>query len=210
MSIQTNVLVLNEFQTALPWLEHGFGTRLSDHETVTSAAVRQIHSNLVLSVDQPGVAGDADALVTRTPGLALSIRTADCYPILLADPVTRSIAAIHAGWRGTADRIVRRTIAQMHLAFGSVAADLHAAIGPGIGVCCYEVGADVARRFDVEGRAKIDLAEANRRQLVESGVPAVQIHSIGRCTHCEPELFHSYRRDGGQAGRMVSFIRVAA
>jgi YfiH family protein len=210
MPIETKVLVLNEFRAALPWLEHGFGTRQSVSETVTSAAIRQIHSNLVLSVDQPGVAGDADALVTRKRGLALSVRTADCYPILIADPVTRSIAAIHAGWRGTAERIVQRTIVHMHLAFGTDAADLHAAIGPGIGVCCYEVGAEVALRFGAEGRARIDLAEANRRQLVESGVPAAQIHSIGRCTRCEPELFHSYRRDGGQAGRMTSFIRIAA
>ncbi len=172
------------------------------------ASVRQIHSNQVLAVSQPGLAGEADALITYMPDLALSTRTADCYPILLADPRTRSIAAIHAGWRGTAGRIVAETIAKMHSEFGSDPGDLHAAIGPGIGVCCYEVGEDVARNFCRESRGNIDLAGINRHQLIESGVPAAQIHSVGRCTRCEPEVFHSYRRDGDQAGRMTSFISI--
>ena len=172
------------------------------------ATLRQIHSNCVLAADQPGLAGEGDALVTRTPGLALSIRTADCYPILIADPRTRSIAAIHAGWRGSACRIVQETVARLHAAFGSDPQDLHAAIGPGIGGCCYEVGDEVARKFGLEGRGKIDLAAINRSQLIESGVPAAQIQSIGRCTRCEPKVFHSYRRDGDRAGRMTSFISV--
>ena len=137
-------------------------------ETSAMATLRQVHSNRVLATGQPGLAGDADALVTRTPGLALSIRTADCYPILIADPRTRSIAAIHAGWRGSASRIVAETIRKMR----SHPEDLHAAIGPGIGVCCYEVGDEVARKFGLEGRGKIDLAAVNRLQLIESGVPA--------------------------------------
>jgi len=209
VSTETNVLILNELQAELPWIEHRFGTRLWDPETSTMATVKQIHSNRVLAVDAPGVAGEADALITCMPGLMLSIRTADCYPILIADARNRSVAAIHAGWRGTASRIVAETIARMCVDFGSHPQDLRAAIGPGIGTCCYEVGEEVARQFGLEGRGKIDLANANRAQLIESGVPAEQIHSINRCTRCESDVFHSYRRDGDRAGRMISFIRVA-
>jgi YfiH family protein len=192
----------------LPWIDHGFGTRPWTPDTSAMATVRQIHSNQVLAVAQPGLAGEADALISYIPGLTLSIRTADCYPILIADPQTRSVAAIHAGWRGTAGRIVAETMAKMQADFGSRPQDLHAAIGPGIGVCCYEVGEEVARQFGLEGRGKIDLARVNREQLIECGVPAAQIHSINRCTQCDAEVFHSYRRDGDQAGRMISFIRV--
>jgi len=177
-------------------------------ETSAMATLRQVHSNRVLATGLSGLAGEADALVTCTPGLALSIRTADCYPILIADPRSRSIAAIHAGWRGLASRIVAETIQKMRSDFGSHPQDLHAAIGPGIGVCCYEVGDEVARKFGLEGRGKIDLAAVNRLQLIESGVPAAQIHSVGRCTRCEAEVFHSYRRDGDRAGRMISFITI--
>jgi YfiH family protein len=205
---QTNLLRIQEFQTVLPWIEHGFGTRLFVHDTAAWVTLRQVHSNRVLTAVGPGLAGEADALVTRAPGLALSIRTADCYPILIADPRTRSIAAIHAGWRGTAGRIVQETVARMRADFGAHPEDLHAAIGPGIGRCCYEVGEEVARQFGLEGRGKIDLPDTNRRQLIESGVPAAQIHPVGRCTRCEPEVFHSYRRDGDRAGRMISFITI--
>jgi polyphenol oxidase len=208
MSNGTNVLRLNDFGDSLEWLDHGFGTRLWTPETVTIATLKQIHSNRVLAVDRPGEAGEADALVPSTPGLTLSIRSADCYPILIADPRTRAIAAIHAGWSGTASNIVGEAVRKMRADFGCDPADLHAAIGPGIGQCCYEVGPDVARRFDLQGRQKIDLAAINCRKLAESGIPPGQIHTIGRCTRCEPDVFHSYRRDGDQAGRMISFIRI--
>jgi YfiH family protein len=202
------VLVLDGFRVALPWLDHGFGIREFSPQTIEMATLRQVHSNRVLTVDHPGLAGEADALITYMRGLTLSIKTADCYPILIGDPRTRSIAAIHAGWRGTAGRIVAETVAKMRADFGADSGDFQAAIGPGIGVCCYEVGEEVAREFGLDGRGKIDLAGANRRQLIESGVPENQIHSINRCTRCEAEVFHSYRRDGEQAGRMISFIGI--
>jgi hypothetical protein len=207
MSRQSSVLELNDFGAALPWLDHGFGTRAWTPETVTMATLRQVHSNRVVHVDQAGDAGEADALVTSAPGLSLSIRSADCYPILLADRRTRTIAAIHAGWRGTAAGIVAETISMLRADFGCDPTDLHAAIGPGIGGCCYEVGPEVAKCFDLEGRQKIDLADINCRKLVRCGVPIGQIHKIARCTCCEPDVFHSYRRDGERAGRMISFIR---
>lgn len=192
----------------MPWLDHGFGTRLWTPDTASMATLKQIHSNRVISVDCAGLAGEADALVTNAPGVKLSIRSADCYPILLADARTHSIAAIHAGWNGTAAGIIPQTVDRMRAEFGTHPADLHAAIGPGIGVCCYEVGPEVASRFGLEGRRKIDLASINRRQLIDTGVPPAQVHSMGRCTRCEPAVFHSYRRDGDQAGRMISWIEI--
>jgi hypothetical protein len=91
---------------------------------------------------------------------------------------------------------------------GATPQNVHAAIGPGIGVCCYEVGSEVARQFGLDRDGKIDLAEANRRQLIEAGVPESQIEILDACTCCDPERFHSYRRDKQEAGRMISYIRI--
>ena len=174
------------------------------------ASLKQIHSAMVLEAERAGVAGDGDALVTAQSGVPVSVRTADCYPILLADTRNRAVAAVHAGWRGTAARIVVRTMEQMRARFGTDAADLRVAIGPGIGGCCYQVGIEVARQFGLESAGKIDLAEMNHRLLVENGVAAERIEVLGGCTLCDAHLFHSFRRDRELAGRMVSYVtRVA-
>jgi polyphenol oxidase len=191
----------------LEWLDHGFGTRNSLFVQDKMASLTQIHSALVLRAGDMGCAGEGDALVTDVSGLAISVRTADCFPILLVDPEHRAIAAVHAGWRGSAARIVCRTLDTMCSEFGTVPGDVIAAIGPGIGKCCYEVGQAVAQSFD-RGAGALDLAGINREQLVQAGVPAGHIDTLDRCTKCEPELFHSYRRDGERAGRMISFIRI--
>src|SRR5579885_640904 len=86
----------------LDWLDHGFGTRTADLSQEQMASLKQIHSAIVLEASSPGVVGQGDALITRRSGLKISVRTADCYPILLADRKRRAIAAVHAGWRGTA------------------------------------------------------------------------------------------------------------
>jgi YfiH family protein len=170
------------------------------------ASLKQIHSAVVLTVDRAGAAGEGDALVTAQAGVAVSIRTADCYPILLADERHHAVAAVHAGWRGTAGRIVVKTIEQMQARFGTDAADLRVAIGPGIGGCCYQVGVEVARQFGLESAEKIDLAEINHQLLVENGVASGRIEVLGGCTQCDGHLFHSFRRDKESAGRMVSWI----
>jgi YfiH family protein len=170
------------------------------------STVKQVHSNLVLLAEEPGVLGEGDALITNRPGLAISIRTADCYPILLADPQRRAVAAIHAGWRGTAAQIVRKTLEEMATEFGTDPRAVSAAIGPGIGACCYEVGEEVARQFGVEGRTHLDLASENRKQLEAAGVPPQNIEVLGVCTFCDAEHFFSYRREKEKAGRMTSFI----
>jgi YfiH family protein len=123
-------------------------------------ALRQIHSDIAHRVDaaksiesqgsSPEVPLQGDALFTREPGLLLAIQTADCIPILLADTKRRAIAAIHAGWRGTLHRIAEKTLGRMQMEFGTRPQDVAAALGPGIGQCCYEVGADVAKEFQAQ------------------------------------------------------------
>ncbi len=192
--------------SAFKWASHGFGTRHPSSIPNTVSTVKQIHSNLVLLAEQPGVLGEGDALITNQPGLAISIRTADCYPILLADAQNRAVAAIHAGWRGTAARIVRKALERMSAEFGTDPKNVLACIGPGIGACCYEVGDEVSRQFALSGKTHLDLASENRKQLEAAGVPAPNIEALGVCTYCDPERFFSYRREKEQAGRMTSFI----
>jgi hypothetical protein len=194
---------------SLGWIEHGFGLRTSGLSQDEMASLRQIHSAIPLVSETAGCVGEGDALLTIRPGLAVSVRTADCYPILLAcGGPQKAVAVVHAGWRGTADRIVERTIAKLSATCGADPGQMVAAIGPGIGQCCYHVGLDVARRFGSDAAGRLDLAAENRRQLIEAGVKAPAIDLIGACTFCEPARFHSYRRDGDAAGRMISFIRV--
>jgi polyphenol oxidase len=194
---------------SLGWVQHGFGTRLIPLGTPDFATVKQIHSDLVLQAVDPGICcGEGDALITDRLGLGVAIRTADCYPILLADAQNRAVAAVHAGWRGTAGRIVVKTLDQMRACFGTTPADVHAAIGPGIGVCCYEVGDEVARRFGFDARTHLDLASENRKQLEAAGVPSQNIEALGVCTFCDAERFFSYRREKESARRMTSFIRI--
>jgi hypothetical protein len=159
-------------------------------------------------VEQAGCAGEGDALLTSSPGLLVSVRSADCYPILLADTKHRAVAAVHAGWRGTAGGVVLETVARMRDQFGTSPADIVAAIGPGIGKCCYEVGAEVGRLFGLEGAGRIDLAAANRCQLIDAGVDDPRIDVLGGCTCCDAAHFYSFRRENEQAGRMISYIGV--
>jgi YfiH family protein len=197
--------------------------------------VRQVHCNRSVvagPIPEPDygvaggviVAGEADGILTDRPGLLLGIQTADCIPVLIADPVRRVVGAFHSGWRGTVERIVELGVAQMQTAFGSNPADLLAAIGPGIGPCCYTVGDEVLDRFsknfdyaaELFSRRqaesgpdlRIDLVEANRRQLLAAGLGAEAISTVGGCTSCQPELFFSHRAAQGHAGRMMSVIGI--
>ena len=193
---------------ALPWLDHGFGTRLSSEWPSKDrlAWVKQIHSDRVLLADQAGALGEGDALISNTPGVTLSVRTADCLPILMADPLNRAVAAVHAGWRGVVQEIVPKTIAEMQRRFGTLPQNLVIAIGPGIGPCCFEVGSEVAVQFGLTGRVKIDLIETILRQLRRNGGTMGQVATANECTKCHPELYESYRRDKDSAGRMISAI----
>jgi YfiH family protein len=190
------------------WLVYGFGTRISSlPESLTT--LKQIHSDIVVpAAGRTGCLGEGDALISNTPGGTVAVKTADCLPILLVDGRNRAVAAVHAGWRGTVRQIARRSADIMRRHFDTLPADIHAALGPAIGACCYEVGPEVATEFGQSGRAHIDLVEENRRQLLAEGIPGGQIHAAGLCTQCRAEDFWSYRRDKEGAGRMFSFVGI--
>ncbi len=193
------------------WLIHGFGTRHADVPArfANLATVKQIHSaDCVAAEGRTGILGRADALLEDSPGSVVAVKTADCIPILLVDSRRRAVAAVHAGWRGTAARIAQHAIDSMRARFGTDPADLEAAIGPGIGACCYEVGPEVAEQFGGQGRGRLDLPAINRGQLAEAGVTPGRIYASNLCTMCLPGEFHSFRRDKDAAGRLYSFIGV--
>lgn len=194
----------------LSWLDHGFGTRLTGSWMPGPPVwVRQIHSACCVWADGvAGCLGEADCLLTNSPGCYLTIRTADCIPVLLVDERQRAVAAVHAGWRGTAQAIAAAAVNSLVERFGSRPQDLLAAIGPGICASCYEVGPEVAAQFGLTGRTKLDLAEANRRQLIDAGLDPARIFSGAPCTSCHPGEFHSWRRDHVKTGRMVSAVAI--
>ena len=185
----------------------------------------QVHGAevLVLDASVPDTTSGAlhyDAIVTRQRRVAMGIWTADCVPLLLADPVRDVAAAVHAGWRGLTGGIIRHAIATMNRAFRSDPADILAGIGPAIGPCCYEVGPEVATLFERVtddsspvviyrgNRAFLDLPAAARLELVRTGCSPQHIATIPWCTACEPGLFHSYRKQGGD-NRQLSCIMLA-
>jgi polyphenol oxidase len=176
---------------------------------------------------------DADILVSDDPAIALAVRAADCVPLLLADPSSGAVAAVHAGWRGTAAGAAPAAVAALEREFGSRASDLVAAIGPSIGPCCYEVGTELVDAFAAAGyarylvdrwfvappprrgeyerpRLRLDTWGANRDQLVLAGVAEQNIHVCGLCTASHLALFPSYRVEKEKAGRMAGVIRSTA
>ena len=190
----------------MPWLSHGFGTRDSKAPERPLATVKQVHGREVAIAAQEGTQGTGDGLISDTYGLLVGVKTADCLPILLVDFNHKVVAAVHAGWRGTGGGIVSHTVELMKEQFGSKPAEMEAAIGPGIGQCCFEVGPEVAREFgpwDSEEKTFLDLSRVNRQQLLQAGVG--KVYESRLCTMCGTG-FYSYRREREQAGRMLSFV----
>ena len=193
----------------------------------TLAAAWQVHGREVCVVRDGETATQTeqqhcDALTTNAPGVLVGVKTADCVPVLLGDARSGACAAVHAGWRGTAQSIVVRALERMRAEYGTRPAEVHAAMGPAALQCCYEVGREVIEAFRADfpdadelfaptrpGHARIDLHTANRRQLVSAGVPPAHIHAAPLCTICRPDLFFSYRRDKklyGRTGRLLSVV----
>jgi len=271
---------------SLPWLWHGFSTRLGGTsraycpvgahgelnlgftadddraavianrrllaEAATGSAdtslisLRQCHSKLIaVAAGSREAPARGDGLMTAEAGILLAIQTADCIPVLVADRRLRVVAAFHAGWRGTVRRIVESGIGKMRVEFGCRPVDLVAAIGPGIGACCYAVGEEVRSSFEsqfayardlfrevydtdsvrikypmlfltqrapghspIGPNLHVDLIEANRRQLLDAGVPPTAIQVAGGCTSCRRDLFFSHRASKGHTGRMMSVIGI--
>ena len=186
---------------------------------------RQTHSDIVRAVtaEDAGkgftkdVWPECDALITHTPGVALAVFTADCTPILLHDPVTGAVGAAHAGWRGTAAGIAAKTVQAMVLNFGCRPEDIHAAIGPNIGPCCFETDTDVpdAMRAALGHAAQAHIRQAGHKYYVNlkalnalwldrAGVTHVEISPL--CTACRQDLFWSHRRVGNQRGSQGAII----
>jgi len=135
--------------------------------------LRQCHGDVIHRVDvAPAQTLQGDALITRTPGLLLAVQTADCVPILLADPRQRAVAAVHAGWRGTLARIAEKALGRMKMEFDTRAEDVVAAVGPAIGRCCYEVGPEVAQAFAGQFESARDWFEGHFDRLAGGDDPA--------------------------------------
>ena len=167
---------------------------------------------------------EADILVSDDAETALAVRAADCVPLLLADPGTGAVAAVHAGWRGTAAGAATAAIDALAREFSARPRDLIAAIGPSIGACCYEVGPELIDAFTAAGHARrdvdrwfmtpgsaakprLDTWAANRDQLMMAGVLEENIHISGLCTASNVDLFPSYRVEKEKTGRLVGAIR---
>ena len=133
----------------------------------------QVHGNRILRVTAPGIYPETDGLITDVPGIYLVIQVADCLPVYLYDPVHPAIGLVHAGWRGSARKILEQAMSFMKINFKTNAVDLYAFLGPSIGPCCYEIGDDVRRQFPenvIQGN-RLDLWKMNQAILIESGVP---------------------------------------
>jgi YfiH family protein len=182
--------------------------------------MKQIHGDDIVEVHDTKLkeAGEADGMITATPGIFLGVLTADCVPILFVAPQTKVVAAVHAGWRGTLAGIAEKAVRRLGQDYGANLREIEVALGPAIGGCCYEVGPDVLQPMrgrwgnlaetairENAGKSFIDLRAINRGILEAAGVPGSQIQQVGPCTCCSEEYF-SYRREGAETGRQMSVI----
>ncbi len=188
--------------------------------------VQQVHGAAVAFVQPESTPQDlalvqADALVVQRVGFAVAVMVADCVPLLLADPTTGACAAVHAGWRGTVADVAGAAVRALVQQTRSDPAQFCAAVGPSIGPCCFEVGAEVVEGLKsvVPGppswllpreKPHVDLWLANQALLQAAGLPPQNIEVLGACTHCDPGRFFSYRREGAATGQMLGFISSSA
>ncbi len=203
--------------------------QLFQAELGQAVCCEQVHGNLITKVDARYQGQGAyrldesitacDGMITNSKGVYLLTFYADCLPIYFFDPVHRAVGMAHSGWKGTMARIAVQTIEAMQKEYDSRSEDLHVAIGPGIGVDCFEISSDLADKVGLAfpGYHDIiypkpanglfwDLPETNRQMLVEQGVDPQHISVCGFCTACHPEILFSYRRDNGKTGRMGALI----
>lgn len=187
----------------------------------------QVHGAAVVRVgaaDDPAVMAkrEADALCSDVAGIALAVFVADCVPVLFADPRTGAFAAAHAGWRGTVAGVVEATVGALERDYGSRPFELRVALGPAIGVCCFEVGSEVVAAFEAklsrarergvivdgpDGKGRVNLRRALALILEALGVPTSAVAVSGACTKCDADgRFYSYRRSGSRTGQHFGFI----
>ena len=210
-------------------LAESVGIPLSDF-----VVAKQVHSGTVTIVTD-GMRGygamdldtaieETDATVTDVPHLCLTVLMADCVPVLFFDPRKRVVAAVHAGWRGTVKLAAQNTVNSLREKFSCDPADILVGIGPSIGPCHYEVGPEVISEVEetfgstdgyingesADGKGYFDLWEANKRQIIETGIPGQNIEVAQICTYCNPHLFFSERHQKGRTGRFGAGIMVSA
>jgi hypothetical protein len=187
----------------------------------------QVHSDKVFKLDSSNLPkrgqslGEGDALITNLPNVPIVIMVADCLPILFYDQAHKAIGLAHAGWRGTVAQIAVKTLKAMTEAYGTNPADMKVVLGPAIGACCYEIGPDVKEKFDIfvyaqevleqSGKTnwKLNIPEANARQLFEAGVPEDRLIRSNLCTVNHINLFYSHRAEAGPSqptGRFGAFM----
>jgi purine-nucleoside/S-methyl-5'-thioadenosine phosphorylase / adenosine deaminase len=198
-------------------------TRLMRVKQVHGRVVRTVHREMDLGAEA-ALRPEADAIVSDAPDLLLAVQVADCVPLLMADARSGAVAAVHAGWRGTAAHVSHAAIETLAREFGTKPADLIVAAGPSIGPCCYEVGAELIDAFRqtgatddelarwfvrvADGTLRLDLWNATHDQLVAAGVDARRIYACRLCTRTHADIFDSYRADGPNAGRLAALIKV--
>ncbi len=180
------------------------------------AGLSQVHGNTVHLVERPGE-WEGDGLLTSTSGLLLRVSVADCYPILLHDPVKGVVGALHAGWRGVVAGILPKALELMKAQFASPLGAVRVAVGPGIGGSHFQVGPEVVEQFEQAGlpfyrsdpsqpgKFLLDLERAIRVQALQGGIAPENYWALGRCTYADPAFF-SHRRDKGLTGRMWALI----
>lgn len=217
-----------------PYASLNVGTRTGDDQACLAANLQRLesatgvalgraarihlaHGTRVIEATGPGLQGQADGLWTQKAALPLALTVADCLPLALAEPAG-AIALIHCGWRGLAAGIAREAVAALRAQTASRPATWWAWIGPGIGVCCFAVGPEVAERFPAGVRRRstkdaaehVDLAAFLRGELLAAGMLPERIQLSGLCTSCEADLFFSHRRDGVATGRLLAWIERTA
>ena len=194
--------------------------------------MNQVHDVKVAVVDRVDISQDeldgCDAMITDLPGVAIGVKTADCIPVLLYDPVKKAAAAVHSGWKGTVSKIISKTVAKMRSTYSSQPSDLLAIIGPGICMECFQVGEEVALKFKeagfdidslwafrgpktgngMEGGHHIDLKEACRQTLVESGLKNENIQISDLCSYEDNHLLYSARKESIECGRNITYIKI--
>ena len=188
-------------------------TRKLDYNAKDLAIPEQVHSTVVEFARFPGMYPAADGLVTTNSNILLTLKVADCVPVYLYEPRKNMIGLVHSGWRGTVGKIVPNAI-QLMQKNGAETGEIRCFLGPAIGICCYEVGVEVAHKFDDEAKMKLEdrkwkvgLHDQISLQLASSGIPEENIQTSDMCTY-ESQDCHSYRRDGENAGRMFAFLEL--
>ena len=199
-----------------------FAEKLRRYGVAHFVSLQQCHGDGIAFVDESKTVGwtaqeeaiaGCDAVICSAEATAATVLTADCVPVLLCAPERGIVAAVHAGWRGSAAKIVAKTVSALCERYDIESRDLVALIAPAIGGCCYEVDEAVAKHFVTYPEAlvhhgdkyRLDLREVNRQQLLEVGMLEDRIILRGICTACESERFFSYRKEGA-SGRFLSFV----